>query len=176
VAHADPAAEYPAVALALDAVMDVRSPSGVRTVPAGEFFRGIWTSTLEPQDLLVGMSFPVWHGRCGFAVEEFARRHGDFAIAGAVVAIELDDQDRLRRCAIGLIGLGSTPERPRVAEEAVVGRAVRDVVPEDLGRLAMSELTAIPSDLHGSAAYRGRVGAAMVARAWRMASAEALDE
>ena len=58
-----------------------------------------------------GSRFPVWTGRCGFAVQEFARRHGDFAIAGAVMAVALDDDDRMSRCAIGLLGLGSTPRR-----------------------------------------------------------------
>ena len=67
--------------------------------------------TWSPTSSLVGVSFPIWGGRSGFAVEEFARRHGDFAIAGATIGIELDDDDRIRRCAIGLIGLGSTPER-----------------------------------------------------------------
>ena len=80
--------------------------AGARTIPAAEFFTGLWSTSLEPDELLAGVSFPVWTGRCGFAVEEFARRHGDFAVAGAVVGVELDADDRVRRCAIGLIGLG----------------------------------------------------------------------
>src|SRR5262245_3698757 len=104
IAHADPAAEYPAVALALDASMEVASARGRRTIAASEFFEGLWTTSMQPDELLVGVSFPVWTGRCGFAVEEFARRHGDFAIAGAALAVELDAGDRVRRSAIGLIG------------------------------------------------------------------------
>jgi aerobic carbon-monoxide dehydrogenase medium subunit len=174
IAHADPAGEYPAVALALDAEMDVVSPAGRRAVPAGEFFRGVWETALEPDDVLVGITFPTWTGRCGFAIQEFARRHGDFAIAGAVVGVELDGNDRVNRCAIGLFGVGSTPERAAAAERRALGSAVGDVVPEELGRLAMSELDSVPADLHGPAEYRTRVGAAMVARAWMAASAEAL--
>jgi carbon-monoxide dehydrogenase medium subunit len=173
IAHADPAAEYPAVALALDASMDVLSPRGVRTIAAGEFFDGFWSTTMAPDELLVGCSFQPWTGRCGFAVEEFARRHGDFAIAGAVVGVELDGSDEITRCAIGLIGLGSTPERASSAETSLLGREVSDVVADDLGHLAVSHLESIPSDLHGSAEYRRRVGAAMVVRAWRAAAAEA---
>ena len=120
------------------------------------------------------MSFPTWGGRCGFAVEEFARRHGDFAIAGATIGLELDDDDRIRRCAIGLIGLGSTPERATAAEAALTGRPIRDVQPDDVGHLAMAGLTSVPADLHGSAEYRTRVGAVMTARAWTTAGAEAL--
>jgi carbon-monoxide dehydrogenase medium subunit len=173
IAHADPAAEYPAVALALDASMEVLSPRGRRTIPAAEFFDGFWSTSMEADELLVGVSFPLWTGRCGFAIEEFARRHGDFAIAGAVVGMELNGSDRVTCCAIGLIGLGSVPERASSAESSVVGSSVTDVVPDDLGRLAMSALGSVPSDLHGSAEYRKRVGAEMVARAWATAAAEA---
>jgi len=173
IAHADPAAEYPAVALALDASMDVVSSKGRRTIAAGEFFDGLWSTTLAPDELLAGVSFPIWGARSGFAVEEFARRHGDFAIAGAAIGVELEGGDRIRRCAIGLIGLGSTPERAWAAERAFTGRAVDDVQPDELGHLAMEGLESVPSDLHGSAKYRKRVGAAMVARAWTTALAEA---
>ena len=174
-AHADPAAEYPAVALALDARLETLSPRGRREIPARDFFEGLWTTSLEPDELLAGVVFPVWRGRCGFAVEEFARRHGDFAIAGAAIALELDADDRIRRCAIGLIGLGSTPERATAAEAELGGRAVGEVDAAELGRLAVSGLDSVPGDLHGSAAYRLRVGAAMVSRAWSRASAEARD-
>lgn len=173
IAHADPAAEYPAVALALDALMEVASATGRRTIPAAEFFDGLWTSTMEPEELLVGVSFPAWSGRCGFAVEEFARRHGDYAIAGATVGVALDDDDRVQRCGIGLIALGSTPERPSALEAELIGRPVADIDPEEIGRTAMAGLEAVPSDMHGTAGYRKRVGAAMVARAWTTATAEA---
>jgi carbon-monoxide dehydrogenase medium subunit len=172
IAHADPAAEYPAVALALDAEIEAVSPRGRRQIPAGEFFEGFWTTALDDDELLVGVRFPIWTGRCGFAVHEFARRHGDFALAGAVVAVELDADDRVARCAIGLLGLGPTPLRATAAEQAAVG-AKPDLDAEELGRLAVSDLTEVPSDLHGSARYRARVGAAMVTRAWNDAIGEA---
>ena len=118
------------------------------------------------------MRFPSWRGRTGFAIREFARRFGDFAIAGAVVAVELDGDDRVARCAIGLLGLGPTPLRATAAEKAVVGGRI-DFSADELGQLALSELTEVPSDLHGSASYRRRVGAAMVTRAWQEAIEEA---
>jgi carbon-monoxide dehydrogenase medium subunit len=175
IAHADPAAEYPAVALALDATLEAVSPRGQRGIAARNFFEGLWTTALESDEVLVGASFPIWSGRCGFAVEEFARRHGDFAIAGATIGIELDGRDRIERCAIGLIGLGSTPERASGAEAELAGRALAEVEPQEVGGLAMAGLESIPSDLHGSAEYRKRVGAAMVARAWITAAREARD-
>lgn len=173
IAHADPAAEYPAVALTLDATMDVVSPRASRTIAARDFFDGLWSTSMAPDELLVAVQFPVWPGRSGFAVEEFARRHGDFAIAGATIAVEIGEDDRIRRCAIGLIGLGSTPERADAAEAELTGRPITDVEPVAVGRLAVSGLESIPSDAHGSAKYRERVGAAMVARAWSTAAAEA---
>jgi aerobic carbon-monoxide dehydrogenase medium subunit len=121
------------------------------------------------------VTFPVWSGRCGYAVQEFARRHGDFAIAGATVAVELAEDERVTRCGIGLLGLGSTPERAVAAEHAITGRPVTDITADELGALAMSGLEDVPADLQGSASYRTRVGAAMVARAWTEATAEALN-
>jgi aerobic carbon-monoxide dehydrogenase medium subunit len=166
IAHADPAAEYAAAALALDATMEATSSRGRREIPAAQFFTGLWETSLAPDEILTSVRFPVWAGRSGFAVQEFARRHGDFAIAGATVAVELDDDDRVARCGIGLLGLGSTPLRGSLAEYAVVGQPAGTVTAEEVGRLAMSGLTDIPADLQGSADYRSRVGAAMVARAW----------
>ena len=171
IAHADPAAEYPAVALALDAEIDAVSPRGHRSIPAADFFQGFWTTALHDDELLVGVRFPVWKGRCGFAVREFARRHGDFAIAGAVVGVQVDGDGRIERCAIGLLGLGPVPIRAAAAERQAVGSKT-DLDADELGQLAMSELTEVPSDLHGSASYRTRVGAAMVTRAWNDAIAE----
>jgi carbon-monoxide dehydrogenase medium subunit len=172
-AHADPAAEYPAVALALDAELEILSVSGRRTVPATQFFTGMWSTSMQEDELLTAVTFRVWDGRSGFAVREFARRHGDFALAGAAVALELDSVDTLRRCNIGLFGLGSTSERAPAAEAALAGAGVEDVDAREIGRLAMSSLESVPSDLHGSSAYRRRVGAAMVADAFRAASEEA---
>ncbi|OBF72956.1 carbon monoxide dehydrogenase [Mycobacterium sp. 852002-51613_SCH5001154] len=174
IAHADAAGEYPAVALTLDTVMEVQSPRGRREIAAADFFAGVWETTMESDEVLTGVRFPVWDGRSGFAVEEFSRRHGDFAIAGALIAVQLDDRDRVSRCAIGLLGMGSTVRRATAAEVAAVGRPVGELVPEEIGEAAMSGLDDIPNDLQGSASYRLKVGATMAARAWTQAIAEAL--
>jgi aerobic carbon-monoxide dehydrogenase medium subunit len=165
IAHADPAAEYAAVAMALDATMEATSSRGRRQIPASEFFTGLWETSLGSDEILTTVRFPVWGGRSGFAIEEFARRHGDFAIAGAAVAIELDEDDRVARCGIGLLGLGSTPLRGSAGEAGIVGQPVGDIQADEIGRLTISGLSDIPADLQGSAEYRARVGAAMVARA-----------
>ncbi|OCB43120.1 carbon monoxide dehydrogenase [Mycobacterium vulneris] len=173
IAHADPAAEYAAVALALDATIEATSARGTRQIPAAEFFTGLWETALAPDEILTAVRFPVATGRSGFGIAEFARRHGDFAIAGAVVGFELDEDDRITRCGIGLLGLGSTPLRATLAESAVIGTPIGGISADEIGRLALSELTDIPSDLQGSASYRARVGAAMVSRAWTQATTHA---
>jgi aerobic carbon-monoxide dehydrogenase medium subunit len=176
IAHADPAAEYAAVALALDAQVEAVSSRGNRQIAAADFFTGLWETSLETTEILTAVRFPVWGGRSGFAIEEFARRHGDFAIAGAAVAVELGVDDRVTRCGIGLLGLGSTPLRGSAAEEAVLGVAVGEIDTGDVGDLAMSALDEIPADLQGSAAYRAKIGATMVARALTRAISDARAE
>jgi carbon-monoxide dehydrogenase medium subunit len=172
-AHADAAAEYPAVALTLDAQLEAQSPRGRRTIPASDFFTGVWSTSLDEDEVLLGVELPVWDGRCGFAVEELARRHGDFALAGATVAVELDADARVRRCGIGLLGLDSVPRRAGAAEAAAVGGAAADLDAVEIGQVAVAELDNVPADLHAPADYRRRVGAHMVARAWQRAIEEA---
>ena len=176
IAHADPAAEYGAVALALGARMEAVSSAGAREIAADDFFTGLWETSLEAGEILTAVRFPVWSGRSGFAIEELARRHGDFAIAGAAVAVQLDDDDRVSRCGVGLLGLGSTPLRASAAEAAVLGRPVGDITAQDIGDLAVSGLADVPADLQGSASYRTKVGATMVARAWTAATDEAKEQ
>jgi carbon-monoxide dehydrogenase medium subunit len=177
-AHADASAEYPAVALALDATIEAMSPRGHRTRPATGFFTGIWSTALEPDEVLTGVTFPARGQRQGFAIEEFARRAGDFAVAGAAVAVELDgDAARIRRCRLGLFGLGPTPLRSAAAETRAVGAAAQSpATADEIGRAAVADLESVPSDLHGSAAYRKRVGAAIVATAVNRAIEEAVME
>ena len=179
IAHADPAAEYAAVALALDADMEAHSSRGPRAIPAAEFFTGLWETSLASDEILTAVRFPVWDGRSGFAVHEFARRHGDFAIAGAVAAVEVDADDRVIRCGVGLLGLGSTPLRGTTAEDALVGRTVGDLDRDaalELARSTMAAIEDIPADLQGSSAYRARVGATMLARALSEALAAASEK
>jgi carbon-monoxide dehydrogenase medium subunit len=172
VAHADPAAEYPAVALTLDAEIVAARASGTRTIAASDFFVSTWTTALEPDEILVAIRFPVWMGKCGFAVEEVARRHGDFALTGAVCGLDVDESGQVRRCAIGLIGMGPTPIRATMAESAIVATSPSPADLQEVARLAVSQ-TEPPSDLHASSEYRARVGQEMVRRALRRALDEA---
>ena len=172
IAHADPASELPAVALALGAELEVASASATRRVPATEFFEGTWTTCLADDELLVAVHFPVWEGRCGFAFEEVARRSGDFALAGVATAIEVDDDGIVRRAALSLLGMGGTPLRPAAAEAAIIGRAPDASDLDEIATLAVSDLDP-PDDIHASSAYRKRIGAHLVRRTLARAIEEA---
>jgi carbon-monoxide dehydrogenase medium subunit len=172
IAHADPAAELPAVALALDAQLEVATAAGSQQVAASEFFVGNWSTTLEPDQLLTHIHFPVWTGRVGFAVDEVARRYGDFALTGAACGIGLDDRGVVDRAAIALFGMASTPVRAPEAEAALIGSTPDPSHLADVGLLAVRGLDP-PEDVHASARYRQRVGAHVTARALGRALAEA---
>jgi carbon-monoxide dehydrogenase medium subunit len=171
IAHADPAAEYPAVAIALGAGFELASANGTRNVPAAAFFTGFWTTVLEPDELLRAISFPVWGGRCGFGVAEFARRHGDFAIAGAVAAVQVDDTGSITRSAVTAFGVGATPVAIGAAD-ALVGTGAADVDAAELAEQAVAELDDVSEDPQVPAAYRRRVAAAVIADAWRRANGD----
>ena len=175
-AHADPAAELPAVAVALDAAIEARSVRGSRRIPAGDFFVSAFTTVLEPDELVTAVHLPVWGPGSGFAVAELARRHGDFAVAGAACGMQVAG-GRIVRAAVALIGMGSVPIRARTAEQALSGIAAAGADEADLAAIGRDAVASLepPSDAHGSAAYRRRVGAHMVARALGLALAEARE-
>jgi carbon-monoxide dehydrogenase medium subunit len=160
-AHADPASELPAVALALDAELVAIGPTGARIIPAREFFVSMWTTDLAPDEVLTAVCYPVWTGRCGFAIEELARRHGDFAIAGVACGMQVDDDDRITRAGIALFGMGPTPLRADAAEAALVGGPARAV---DARAAAVTAVAATEpnDDIHGPADYRRRLATRLV--------------
>jgi carbon-monoxide dehydrogenase medium subunit len=162
-AHADPAAEWPVAALALDAEIEIVGPQGERREAAADFFETIFTTTLQADELITAVRFPIWGSGSGFAVEEVARRHGDFAIAGALVAVQVDD-GRLVKAAIGLVGMGLVPIRAGRAEAELDGVAIDDLDLEAVGHQAVADIEA-PTDIHADGAYRLAVGASLVTRA-----------
>jgi aerobic carbon-monoxide dehydrogenase medium subunit len=179
VAHADPASEYPAVVLALDGELEVSSGRGVRRVRAEEFFTGTWTTMLESDELLSAIVVPkrTDRSRRGEAIEEVARRHGDFASAGAVAVVDLDREDRVSAVAIAMFGMGSTPVRAHEAERALVGQTATTDLTEltyltEIARIAVRE-TDPPDDVHATAEYRRRIGVHLVERVLARAFEEA---
>jgi carbon-monoxide dehydrogenase medium subunit len=164
IAHADPASELPAVALALDAELEIAGKSGSRKVAASDFFLGTWTTAVGEDEILSAVHFPVWDGNSGFAVEELARRSGDFALAGVVAGVQVDGSGTVTKSAISCLGMAPTPVRARSAEAALTGTnpSADDLL--EIARLAVGD-TSPTADVHASAEYRLHVGAHLVARA-----------
>jgi aerobic carbon-monoxide dehydrogenase medium subunit len=164
VAHADPAAELPAVVLALGAEMVVRGPNGERTVSSDEFFVTYYTTDLAEDEVLTEVRFPetppsVW----GFG--EVARRQGDFALAGVAFAAETDSDGAISRARLALFGVADRPVRARSAEAALLGRHLSDeAIARDVAELAQ-EGVEFASDVHVSEEYRREASAALVRRA-----------
>lgn len=173
-AHADPASELPAVALALEATIEATGASGVRKIAAADFFRSTWETSLADGELLTAVEYPVWSGRTGFAVEEIARRHGDFALCGACVGVQVDGA-KVTKASIAMFGVGSTAVRAAAAESALVsaGSGAGESQLAEVGRLAAEGLDP-PGDVHASGDYRKKVAAVVVARALTKALQEAL--
>jgi carbon-monoxide dehydrogenase medium subunit len=160
----------PAVALALDATVDAIGPAGMRRIPAAQLFESTWQTSLADDEILTAVEFPVWSGNCGFAIDEVARRHGDFAVVGAMAGVQLDG-DQVTRAAIALFGVGATPVRAHDAELALLSAgAAADL--GDIGRLATKELDP-PDDIHATGGYRRQVAAVVVTRVLSRAIEEA---
>jgi carbon-monoxide dehydrogenase medium subunit len=163
-AHADPAAELPAVALALEATLVARSARGERILSASEFFVGHFTTALESDECLVEIRFPAWPDGAGCAFEEASRRHGDFAMVGVAALLRIDSAGNVVDPRIVLTGVGGTAVRAVDAEALLRGaRADREAF-EAAGERAARDLEP-PSDLHASRAYRRHVARALVRRA-----------
>lgn len=167
-AHGDPAAELPAVALALDAKFEIARPGGARVVAADEFFLDYLTTALEPDEMLRQISFPVLDSFTGYGLEEIARRHGDFAIAGVVAIVNLDDAGKVAEARIALFALAPTPVRARKAESSLIGREPDDQVIGGAAAL-VREVLDPASDTRASAAYRKHAAEILTARALKKA-------
>jgi CO/xanthine dehydrogenase FAD-binding subunit len=163
IAHADPAAELPAVALALDATMRVTSAGGARDVAAKDFFRGVFSTALGPGELLEEVVFPPMAKGTGFAVAEFVRTHGNFAVAGAMATMRLGADGAIESCALVAFGLGSTAVRCDAGEQVLTGAQPTDELFAEAAAAAVAAL-APSGDMHGSAEYRKRVAAVYMER------------
>ena len=160
-AHADPAAELPAAALALGAELVARGPHGERAIRAEDFFRSYLTTALEPDELLVEVRLPAMSGRSSF--HEVARRHGDFALVGAAAIVAVDG-GRIRDARLVLMGVGPTPVRARTAEALLMNVEPSEAVFAEAAREGVAGLEPT-SDIHATGDYRRRVAAVLARRA-----------
>lgn len=162
--HADPAAELPAVSLLLGAEFLLRSKSAVRVVPAAEFFLSYLTTAIRPAELLTEIRLPKWPSGEAWAVQEIARRKGDFALIGVALRAELDAVETVQKAVIVMFGVDSKPLRMERAEAILKGRRISEAFLRELSGVVAEELEP-DSDIHASAAYRKEVGGVLVRRA-----------
>jgi CO/xanthine dehydrogenase FAD-binding subunit len=169
IAHADPAAEYPAILTALDGEVVVQSPRGERTLRAPELFQTYLTTTLAPDEILTEVRLPVAPASAGHAFEEFARRHGDFAIVGIAALVAVDGR-RVVQARLATAGASPVPVRLRPAEEILERAGLGDDAIEAAAARAR-ELVDPDSDIHASADYRRHLTGVLTARALKRARA-----
>ncbi|MCM3880223.1 MAG: xanthine dehydrogenase family protein subunit M [Vicinamibacterales bacterium] len=174
-AHADPAAELPAVMLTLNARLVLRSRNGSRTVSAGDFFVGLFATALEPGEILTEVEIPRPAARSGHAFEEMSRRHGDFALVGAAAAVVLDGAGK---CAGARIVLLSVGDRPMLAEQAsavLMGQSPTDEAIRAAAVTAAEKDIDPSTDIHASARYRRQLASVLTRRVLTRAFAKAID-
>jgi aerobic carbon-monoxide dehydrogenase medium subunit len=170
-AHADPAAELPAVARALDAEFVVRGPAGQRVIPAAQWFEGYLTTARQPDELLVEVRFPAARPGTGVSFTEVARRHGDFAMVGVAVSLVLSG-GVISEARLAFAGVSDVPVRAAAAEDLLVGEGPSAELFDEAARRATGDIDP-PADLHGSSDYRKTVAAAIVRRGLRAAAGNA---
>jgi carbon-monoxide dehydrogenase medium subunit len=175
-AHADPAAEYPAVALLLGAELRVVGPRGVRSIAARDFFLSYLTTALEPAEILTEVRFPVLGHGCGWAFQEVSRRHGDFAMTGAAVTLSLEGASRCKEARIVLFAVGPTPVRAEGAEQMLVGETPTEALLESAARRASEDLDEPLSDVHASAEFRRHLADVLTRRALGEALERAMED
>jgi CO/xanthine dehydrogenase FAD-binding subunit len=162
--HADPAAELPALSVALEVEFVLHSAHSQRVMPADACFVSYLTTAIAPTELLTEIRIPAWKPGCGWAIEEVCRRDGDFALVGAATLLHLDAQGVSQDARIVLFGVGGTPVRMQRAEGRLRGRVLDDGALMDVARMVAEDLEP-DSDLHASAEYRQEVGGVLTRRA-----------
>lgn len=163
IAHGDPAAEAPSVAVATDAQMVAVSVAGERVIPASEFFVTYLTTALEPVEILTAVRFPIEHPGAGWSVLEVSRRHGDFAMVGVVTRVGLDESGTVTDARLVFFGVAAIPWRAHRAEQALIGGRPEQAAFDEAADLVRQDINPA-DDLHASAEYRRHVAGELALR------------
>ncbi|ABD07811.1 Molybdopterin dehydrogenase, FAD-binding [Rhodopseudomonas palustris HaA2] len=169
-AHADPSAEMPGVALVCDCEIVAIGQAGTRVIEAADFFVAALETALASDEIITEVRFPRWQPGRRWAFHEFARRKGDFAMAGVAVFFDLDGDGRIVDPHVGVIGAGETPLRLTAVEQLLAGCKLDDGLIARAKTLA-SDSVAPSSDIHASGDYRKSLVGTLTARALRDAGA-----
>lgn len=163
-AHGDPANDHPATMLALGATVVATGPKGQREIEIEDFFPGLFTTALEPEEILTEIRVPTPPPRSGGAYLKLERKVGDFATAGVAIQITLDESGACRRAGIGLTNVGTTPIKSKQAEAFLNGKHLDDATIQQAAELAASESQPM-DDIRGSADYKRDLVRVLTARA-----------
>jgi carbon-monoxide dehydrogenase medium subunit len=172
VVHADPAAELPALCLALETEFVLRSAARQRTVKAADFFLTYLTTAIEPDEMLVDIRFPAWNPQWRWGFQEVCRRQGDFALVGAVAMLQMDADAICQAARLAMFGVGGAPVRPQRVEELLSGQRLDVRVLDQVAHAVAAELEP-DADMHASAEYRQEVGGVVARRALEAALGQA---
>jgi CO/xanthine dehydrogenase FAD-binding subunit len=170
IAHADPAAEMPGIAITCDAEIAVVGKSGAHVIQAADFFQGALTTALTPDEIIVEIRLPAWPAGRRWGFQEFARRRGDFAMAAAAVFYDQDERGKARNAHVGVIGVGDRPLRLTAVEDVLNGQSI-DEATIAKADAATSAAVDPQDDIHAGAAYRRSLVGTMVERALKNAAA-----
>lgn len=169
IAHADPSAELVAISVALDCRFRLRSQSGEREASAAEFFLGMFTTLLEPEELLVEATFPAMPPRTGWALMEIARRPHDFALVGVAAVMSLDAQERCQDARIVFLSVGDGPVTAHRAADMLKGQITTPELMRTAAETAAGEDIDPSSDIHASAAFRRHLAKTLTRQALEVA-------
>jgi carbon-monoxide dehydrogenase medium subunit len=168
-AHADPAAELPGIAVTCDAEITLVGAAGTRTIPAGEFFTGPLSTLRRRDEIITKLKLPFWPADRRWAFREFAQRQGDFALAGIALFYDEDKDGRVRDAHVGVIGACNRPQRLTEVETMLNGHPIDDELIRQAAATAAQTVDP-PEDLHAGAAYRRALAATLVERGLRAAT------
>jgi aerobic carbon-monoxide dehydrogenase medium subunit len=164
-AHADPAAELPAVVCALGATLIVQGPSGVRRIAVDDFYTGLFATDLATDEILTEIELPPPPPRSGFAIQEIARRQGDYALVGIAVQVELDKAGHCLAAKMVYLSVGDGPVLAARASALLVGEKPTSALIEEAAQQAATKDLDPPSDIHASARYRRHLALVLGRRA-----------
>lgn len=172
-AHADPAAELPAVAIAARARFKLQSTAGERWLPASEFFTGLFATALEPDEILVEIELPPSPAAAGWCFQEIARRHGDYAQVGVAAMVSVDTDETCSEARLVYLSVGDGPIEAQQAADLLVGEVLTEEVLESAAAHAGNEEIEPTDDIHASAEFKRHLARVLGRRALKQASERA---
>ncbi|MCB0176975.1 MAG: xanthine dehydrogenase family protein subunit M [Anaerolineae bacterium] len=175
-AHTDPASELPAVATALNARFRAQSRSGQRWLTADEFFVDLFTTALEPEELLVEIVIPPLPAQTGYAFREISRRHGDYALVGVAATVTLDNNGRCEAARLVYLSVGDKPVEAVQATAALIGQKLTAEAIDDAAEIAAAQDIDPPGDIHASVTYRRHLAKVLAKQVLAKATARAKQE